>query len=745
MVRSLFFILLLLYGVSAQKSQQKWLTLSGDAPLVIARGGYSGLFPESSQFAYQFAISTSLSNVVLFCDLQLTKDGAGICRTNLKLDNSTNIALIYPKGEKKYAVNGELVSGWFSIDYTAEQLFTNVSLIQNVFSRPSLFDDTLPMSMVEDVTGLRPPRFWLNVQYDMFFKQHDLDVEAFVLDASRRMSIHYISSPEISFLKGLNGKLTKDKTKLIFRFLDVDAFEPSTKKKYSDILKDLSSIKSFASGILIPKNYVWPIGVDRYLQSHTTIVTDAQKVGLEVYASGFANDIPGSYNYSYDPTTEYLQFIDNSHFSVDGVLTDFPSTASEAIACLANNKNNTLPTKGRPLIITHNGASGVFPGCTDLAYQQAIDDGADIIDCSVQMTKDGVAFCLDSADLIGDTTAVATFMTRSASISEIQKDKGIFSFDLTWSEIQSLKPELASPGAEAGILRNPASKNQGKFMTLADFLNFAKDKAVPGILINIQNAAYLASKKGLGIINAVTSALSKAGYEKETTQQVLIQSDDSSVLLAFKQFTNYKRVLLVPEIISNIPKPTVKEIKEFADAVTLPRASIVSYSGSFVSGFTDVVSNMHAANISVYVSTLRNEYISIAFDFFSDPMVEICTYAMGIGIDGIVVEFPRTASTYLRSPCFNPSDNVAYSILPAEPGSLLSLAPPEVLPPTEPPAPSLTIADVEDPPLPPVINPTTPPVASPTNTLSGQPSNNSINLVLCLALVGLSFMSLSYH
>ena len=95
--------------------------------------------------------------------------------------------------------------------------------------------------------------------------------------------------------------------------------------------------------------------------------------------------------------------------------------------------------EGRPPIITHNGASGVFSGCTDLAYQQAVRDGADIIDCSVRMSKDGVAFCLGSADLSTGTTAATTFMTKVVTISEIQNKSGIYSFDLSWSEIQTLK------------------------------------------------------------------------------------------------------------------------------------------------------------------------------------------------------------------------------------------------------------------------------------------------------------------
>lgn len=94
------------------------------------------------------------------------------------------------------------------------------------------------------------------------------------------------------------------------------------------------------------------------------------------------------------------------------------------------------------MIISHNGASGDYPGSTDLAYQKAIDDGADIIDCTVQMSQDGVAFCSSNIDLTSTTTALATFVDRSSSVPEIQSANGIFSFDLTWSEVESLRRNL---------------------------------------------------------------------------------------------------------------------------------------------------------------------------------------------------------------------------------------------------------------------------------------------------------------
>lgn len=101
--------------------------MAANAPLVIARGGFSGVFPESSQYAYQFALANSVKNVVLYCDLQLTKDGAGICLSDYRLDNSTTISSVFPEGQKTYPVNGQQLQGWFSVDFTSDQLYNNVS------------------------------------------------------------------------------------------------------------------------------------------------------------------------------------------------------------------------------------------------------------------------------------------------------------------------------------------------------------------------------------------------------------------------------------------------------------------------------------------------------------------------------------------------------------------------------------------------------------------------------------------
>ncbi|CAI8599728.1 unnamed protein product [Vicia faba] len=148
-------------------------------------------------------------------------------------------------------------------------------------------------------TGKKTPTLWLNIQYDAFFRQHKLNMKSIILSVSKK-------------------------------FLDKNGTDPSTNQTYGSLLKKLTFIKTFAYGIPIPKGYIWTVEAS-YLPPHTSTVTDTHKVRLEVYAPGCSNDDSLSFNYSYDPLDEYLQFIDDGTFSINGVLSDNPVTPSAAI------------------------------------------------------------------------------------------------------------------------------------------------------------------------------------------------------------------------------------------------------------------------------------------------------------------------------------------------------------------------------------------------------------------------------
>ena len=80
------------------------------------------MFPDSSFGAYNVAGETSLSNYIAWCDVQLTKDAAGICVPDIKLENATSIASTFQNKSTTYLVNGVPTRGYFAVDYTLKDL-----------------------------------------------------------------------------------------------------------------------------------------------------------------------------------------------------------------------------------------------------------------------------------------------------------------------------------------------------------------------------------------------------------------------------------------------------------------------------------------------------------------------------------------------------------------------------------------------------------------------------------------------
>lgn len=157
-------------------------------------------------------------------------------------------------------------------------------------------------------------------------------MRSYIISTSRNYIVSYVSSPEIGFLQSVVSRFRTGPTKLVFQFLGPAEVEPTTNQTYGSLMTNLTFIKTFARGILVPKYYIYPVDSALYLQEpKPAIVVDAHAAGLEVFGSNFINDATLPYNYSYDPVSEYLSFIDNGKFSVDGVLSDFPITASAAV------------------------------------------------------------------------------------------------------------------------------------------------------------------------------------------------------------------------------------------------------------------------------------------------------------------------------------------------------------------------------------------------------------------------------
>jgi pantothenate synthetase len=72
--------------------------------------------------------------------------------------------------------------------------------------------------------------------------------------------------------------------------------------------------------IFEPKEYIWSVEASGYLQSHTSLVSEAHKIGMQVLVSDFANDKLSSFNYNHDPLAEYSNSLIEVLFSITTIL-----------------------------------------------------------------------------------------------------------------------------------------------------------------------------------------------------------------------------------------------------------------------------------------------------------------------------------------------------------------------------------------------------------------------------------------
>ena len=89
---------------------------------MVAKGGFSGVFPDSSQGAYSFAMIASAPDTAMWCDVQLTKDGVGVCLRDINMKNCTTVDQAYPARTRTYVIDGVQKSGWFVSDFTIAEL-----------------------------------------------------------------------------------------------------------------------------------------------------------------------------------------------------------------------------------------------------------------------------------------------------------------------------------------------------------------------------------------------------------------------------------------------------------------------------------------------------------------------------------------------------------------------------------------------------------------------------------------------
>ncbi len=150
------------------------------------------------------------------------------------------------------------------------------------------------------------------------------------------------------------------------------------------------------------------------------------------------------------------------------------------------------PVLAHPLIIAHRGASGERPEHTRAAYERAIEQGADVIEPDLVMSRDGVLIVRHENE-IGGTTDVAArpefAARRTTKTIDGEAMTGWFTEDFTLAELQTLRARERLPALRPA---NTAFDGQESILTFEQVLDIAARAGV-AVAPELKHPTYFAA------------------------------------------------------------------------------------------------------------------------------------------------------------------------------------------------------------------------------------------------------------
>ncbi|MER5883327.1 glycerophosphodiester phosphodiesterase [Streptomyces sp. NPDC001941] len=242
---------------------------------------------------------------------------------------------------------------------------------------------------------------------------------------------------------------------------------------------------------------------------------------------------------------------------------------------------------GRPWVVAHRGSSYDFPEHTLSAYEQAVDDGADALECDVRLTRDGHLVCVH--DRTVDRTSDGRGTVSSMTLAELSAlDFG------SWK----------GPGHSAGVLR---------FEQLLELVVSASRPV--GLHVETKHPV----RQGGGLERSLVSLLRRYGLHaagEGTARRHRVE------VMSFSRLALHRLRALAPTL------PRAYLVEHPLLGTTAPRGTAVVGPGiDLVRARTGLVARLHAAGHRVNVWTV------------DEPAdVELC---LRLGVDTIITNRPR--------------------------------------------------------------------------------------------------------
>ncbi|XP_057472940.1 glycerophosphodiester phosphodiesterase GDPD6-like isoform X1 [Actinidia eriantha] len=331
-----------LYPLPSKKDRQPLQTFR---PYNIAHRGSNGEIPEETAAAYLKAIEEGTDFIET--DILASKDGALICFHDETLDATTDIAehKEFANRKRTYDVQGVNKTGYFSVDFTLEEL-KSLRVKQRFPFRDQQYNGRYQIITFEEFISIaldasRVVGIYPEIKNPVFINQRvkwlggkrfeDKIVEMLKEYGYKGsyMSKDWLRQPAfIQSFAPTSLIYISNQTDLPKIFLIDNLTMPTqdTNQSYWEITSDayLDFIKEYVVGIGPWKDTLVPV-MNNYLQPPTDLVARAHARNLQVHPYTYCNENSCLHlNFTQDPYTEYDYWINK--IGVDGLFTDFPGS-----------------------------------------------------------------------------------------------------------------------------------------------------------------------------------------------------------------------------------------------------------------------------------------------------------------------------------------------------------------------------------------------------------------------------------
>jgi len=317
---------------------------------------------------------------------------------------------------------------------------------------------------------------------------------------------------------------------------------------------------------------------------------------------------------------------------------------------------------GRPLNIAHRGASGVRPAHSIAAYELAISQGADIIECDLAVSKDQALVCLHD-EFLSTVTNVETIEKFADRKKIVNGRLDWFTTDFTLLELKELRLD------QERSYRDQSYNGQFQIPSLQEYIDVAKRaNRTIGIYPETKKPDWFAERllvdHGItfSMENTLIAELKKNGLTS-SVDACFVQSFSFESLQKLKNQTDLPLIYLFNTGSFNFlpsedrPRPNDEnfswkswgfwtEIQKICYGVGPSKSLIAVSSGRKIRFLSDLVEGAHENNLRVHPYTFRNEDEFLNFDYEVDPYEELQVFS-DMKIDGYFTDFPKTLSRFL--------------------------------------------------------------------------------------------------